>query len=342
MLAATAKALLAGYDGRWRHTHQEMVLEQVEAEFVGPLASVDPPVQSESWQIGGRLDKIVRDAHGTCLYDHKTTSQTIEDPNGLFWRGLQTDSQHQHYELLAWLNGIKFDRIVWDVVRKPTIRPRRLTKAETDALASSGQWHGAAISRDGLEETIQHGRESVELFGARLTAEVLNNPARYFARRTVVRSRPELAEYANELFQIGQSMDQARRESSHYRNAAACFQYGTPCEYLEICSGHDREDSQNWQRSTAIHRELDTIEGGSELITHSRLQCFLTCRRKHYYRYELGLDPAEAQQRDALFFGRLWHAALDVYWHFACHSETDANPNAPDTSPKQAPTERNS
>ena len=336
-LAAAAKALLAGYDAAWRHANCDMVLQHVEAELVAPLASVNPPVESDSWQIGGRLDKVVCDDHGTCLYDHKTTSQVIDDPNGLFWRSLQVDSQHRHYELLAWLNGIQFDRIVWDVVRKPTIRPRRLRKSDLDALSTSGKWHGTAISDEALDEAIQAGRENVELFGARVKVEVLKEPQRYFARRTVVRSRGELADYADELFQVGQSMQQARTLGRHYRNAAACFQYGAPCEYLELCSGHDREDSDNWQRTSDVHRELETVEDGSNLITHSRQQCFLTCRRKHYYRYELGLDRAQAAERQSLFFGRLWHAALDVYWQLTCQSETEAADDR-NTSPEQAPT----
>jgi hypothetical protein len=312
--------MLAGYDATWGCSQGGMLLEHVEAELVAPLPSIEPPFVSDSWQIGGRLDKIVSDEHGTCLYDHKTTSQSIDDLNGFFWRSLQVDSQHQHYELLAWLNGIRFDRIVWDVARKPSIRPRKLSKAERDQLATASTWQGVPISSESAEEAIQEGRENVELFEARVRREVLESPDRYYARRTVVRSRPELAEFAGELFQVGQSMEQARRLGRHYRNPSACLQYGTPCEYLDLCSAHDREDSGNWQRTRAVHRELETIadEEGANLITQSRRQCFLTCRRKHYYRYELGLDRVAAAEREALLFGRVWHAALDVYWQHSC------------------------
>jgi hypothetical protein len=47
-----------------------------------------------------------------------------------------------------------------------------------------------------------------------------------------------------------------------------------------------------------------------ELLTHSRLSCFRSCPRKHYYRYELGLRPEETSL--ALKVGSAFHAALEA------------------------------
>ena len=50
---------------------------------------------------------------------------------------------------------------------------------------------------------------------------------------------------------------------------------------------------------------------GSDILTHSRMQCFKTCRRKHYYRYILGL------RRDVdgkpLRIGSAFHLGLDIF-----------------------------
>lgn len=48
----------------------------------------------------------------------------------------------------------------------------------------------------------------------------------------------------------------------------------------------------------------------TELMTASRMSAFLTCPRKHYYRYELGL--ASLEKSPALRFGSAWHAALEA------------------------------
>lgn len=50
---------------------------------------------------------------------------------------------------------------------------------------------------------------------------------------------------------------------------------------------------------------------GHNLLTHSRQQCFQTCRRKHYFRYVLGVRPASDAK--PLRLGRAIHEALDLH-----------------------------
>ena len=49
-----------------------------------------------------------------------------------------------------------------------------------------------------------------------------------------------------------------------------------------------------------------------ELLTASRMNCLLSCPRKHYYRYEVGLR--RSVDGDALRFGSAWHVAMEARW----------------------------
>ena len=49
-----------------------------------------------------------------------------------------------------------------------------------------------------------------------------------------------------------------------------------------------------------------------QLLTASRINCFLACPRRHYWRYELGLKPVIGT--DALNFGSAWHRAMEARW----------------------------
>jgi CRISPR/Cas system-associated exonuclease Cas4 (RecB family) len=61
--------------------------------------------------------------------------------------------------------------------------------------------------------------------------------------------------------------------------------------------------------------ELPGIEGdGRNVLTNSRIRCFQTCRRKHFYEYELGVERQDEEEREALYFGNLWHAALEAWF----------------------------
>jgi len=90
--------------------------------------------------------------------------------------------------------------------------------------------------------------------------------------------------------------------------------YGTPCLYLGICSGSDTPNSDRWEFKGSVHEELETDGDGRDLLTNSRVRCFQTCRRKHFYQYELGIKRVAAEDREPLIFGTAWHDAMDVYW----------------------------
>ena len=90
--------------------------------------------------------------------------------------------------------------------------------------------------------------------------------------------------------------------------------YGSPCKYLGICSGHDEPDSNNWQKRDLVHIELPELEGdGRDVLTNSRIRTFQTCRRKHFYQYDIGSERINEEEREALYFGSCFHAALAAW-----------------------------
>lgn len=321
-IAATVKGLLVGYDWKWSNAQSEIVLLETEGTYVGPLTNIETGKDSRTWRVGGKLDKLAND-QGKVLYDHKTTSQDIEDPNGTYWRQLVIEGQASHYELLLLMNGIRLDRIVWDVTRKPGIKPKKLAIADRKAVTSLGLYCGYKVTPETQTQLITEERENEELFMFRVARETLDDPARYFARRSVPRTREELHEYAVELWEIGQEMLGTRNTGRHFRNSGACMNYGTPCEFLGICSGHDTVDSDKWTRKEQVHNELTLDGDGKDLITNSRIRCYQTCRRKHHYKYDLGIERVDAEEREALYFGSLWGLVLDAYWSASCRKETN-------------------
>lgn len=91
--------------------------------------------------------------------------------------------------------------------------------------------------------------------------------------------------------------------------------YGSPCKFLGICSGHDTPDSDKWRRKKERHPELgDAIEHDADALTNSRIRTFQTCRRKHFYEYELGIERQDEDEKEALYFGAMFHAALEAWW----------------------------
>ena len=160
LAVATVMGLLAGYDARWAESTQRMRLQSVESEHVAPLKNIETGRNSRTWQLGGKLDKIVDDSGAAARYDnitpdvvmidHKTTSMDIAPDSG-YWRQLAIDGQASHYELLLLASGFKLDRIVWDVVRKPGIRPKKIAKATRASVVADRTYCGRRVSSDTLE-----------------------------------------------------------------------------------------------------------------------------------------------------------------------------------------------
>ncbi len=50
-----------------------------------------------------------------------------------------------------------------------------------------------------------------------------------------------------------------------------------------------------------------------ELLTASRMNCLVSCARKHFFRYECGLKPTT--ESEALRFGTAWHAGMEARWN---------------------------
>lgn len=329
---AKARAMMIGYharyaDQRWRTVE----LEQV--NFL-PLINPETGAKSRTWSVATKPDGIATlgGKNDLSLLEHKTTAEDIADPAAPYWRRLAIDGQVSHYGLGELVNGRKVNGTLYDVLRKATIRPKRIVKGSPKKTAeenfgtwqeieTTGSYFGFLLNEYheiDIEAARESGNETPALFELRLLHDVLSRPDRYYQRRNVPRLDDELAEYAAELWDMGKDMLTARTEGRHYRNTSHCNAYGSVCPYLSLCAGVDDDDSQNWRRLDVVHRELSEHAmpdgDGRAVLTNSRLNLFKSCRRKHYYRYELGIVPAADEEREALAFGTLIHKALEAWW----------------------------
>lgn len=314
LVAAKVRGLMRGYDARWRDAGYVPI--SVEQTITADLINIATEKKSRSYMLAGKLDVVAEYQGRRVLIDHKTTSNDIADPNAPYWRQLVIEGQASHYYLLEWLNGRKIDTAVWDCLKKPSIRPKKLTKAERASVVASRQYFGNELPIDELEWLQVDETESLLMYEHRLAHDcTVERPEYYFQRRGVPRMDSELHEYATELWAHSQDMLHANRTNYHPRNSGACFTYGTACQFLGVCSGHDTIDSDKWERLEQVHAELD-LEGtdGRDVLTNSRIRCFQTCRRKEFYVYQLGVKPVDEEERENLYFGQLWHLCQQIWW----------------------------
>jgi hypothetical protein len=314
LVAAKCRGLMRGYHERWKDCGYRVL--ETEEHIISDMYHLDTERSSEHWRVAGKVDAVVEIDGRSYLLDHKTTSADISDPNSPYWRQLAVEGQINHYMLMLWQLGRKVDGAVWDVIRKPSISPKKLPKAERAAIASLGTYCGQRVSDDAKAHVVAHESENHELYEIRLAHDCTKTrPEWYFQRRNVNRLDGEIAEYADELWEHGQDiLMQQIKPKLPPRNSGACMLYGTPCKFLGICSGYDTPDSDKWARKEQVHVELDLDGDGRDVLTNSSIRCWQTCRRKYHYQYRMGLERADYRDSEALRTGTLFHIAMEAYF----------------------------
>lgn len=135
--AVKARALLLGYDARWANEPYEVL--RVQPMFRTAVLNPTTGRPSSTFELGGKLDVLVRDIRTgeIAIVETKTTSDDIAMTSD-YWRSVSvTDPQVSTYykgarEILREM-GISGDpaRCIYDVIRKPTIKPYRATPLES-------------------------------------------------------------------------------------------------------------------------------------------------------------------------------------------------------------------
>jgi len=200
-------------------------------------------------------------------------------------------------------------------------------------IAESGSFGGLAVSQGALSIVRDiyesnrgksggfngklHERELLELYGLRLRGMIREDSSKWFGRLVLTRTDDELELYARELWELTADVRRGRKSSISPRNSGSCWNFNRACEFFDVCTGtSDIEDRSLFTQEGSVHVELSTDfpDQGKDIITNSRLGTFLTCREKHRLRYEEGFRPVGRSDSDALWWGSLFHEALEIVW----------------------------
>lgn len=238
--AVRLRVLLRGYDARWAsETH---TVAGVEVEFRAPLVNPQTGAASRTYMLGGKIDVLLEQG----FIEHKTCSQEI-GVGSTYWRKLILDSQVSTYYAGARALGRDVERCIYDVIRKPAMRPLKATPEDSRKFTKDGRLYANQRAED----------ETVEEYEARLTEEVAQNPDRYYQRGEVVRLETEEREAQLDAWQLTRALRESQLAGRFPRNADACERYGRMCEFFPVCSGEGSlEDPALYQRVANVHQEL--------------------------------------------------------------------------------------
>jgi len=249
--------MLRGYDRHWIGQCLRYRTIAVEQQFRAPLLNPETMLPSRTWELAGKVDAIAADYETgkTVVVEHKTCSEDIDDAACDYWAKLSMDHQCSAYVLGAEALGHEVDEILYDVIRKPGLRPKLATPAESRKYKKDGS----------LYANLRDADESPDEYRVRFHDEIKARPGRYYQRRQVMRSNSQLRDFLFDAWQQAKQMHEAERMGRSPRNPEACHRFGR-CWAWDICAnGLDPEASPDlFVRLDDIHPELKEEENGTE------------------------------------------------------------------------------
>jgi hypothetical protein len=246
--AMTLKALFEGYRNRWeeydRNTYEAICTERA---FKAPLMNPETGGISKTFHLAGKIDALAKEkATGkVVIVEHKTTGQDI-GPGSDYWRKLPIDGQVSGYYVGAEAIDYPASKCLYDVIRKPTIKPLKATPEDKRKYNKDGS----------LSKACRENDETPDEWYERLTADIASRPDYYYARIEISRSDNDLMEYLFDMWAVSREISDAQRMNRWSRNPQACSVFGT-CEYFGVCTGEqDIDDVTLFRTAERANEEL--------------------------------------------------------------------------------------
>jgi hypothetical protein len=203
------------------------------------------------------------------LEELKTCGQDI-GPESDYVKRLRIDAQISLYFDAAKKTGHDVQTVLYDIIRKPTIRPKSIPVLDDAGLKIVlDQTNGQRVfKKDGEPrrsatdgQIMQIRIELPQEYGDRLTADIGERPDFYFARYEIPRLDADLIEARFEFWQMGQLLRDCEKFGRWPRNTGSCIGFGR-CPYFELCTGGYEIESgiipAGFVRVDDVHQELVT------------------------------------------------------------------------------------
>lgn len=255
-MIATLTQLMIGYTARWADAEYRAVA--IEVEYAMPL--VDPDTGETHPTIGlmGIIDKVVLDAADKPhVMEHKSTASDI-DSGASYWDSVRTlDAQVSGYLDGARSLGYAVDDVIWDVVRKPTLKPYKATPEEERKYTKPTK----KDPESRLYASQREHDETPEEYGLRILADIGANPAKYFARGPIVRLEADELRHRRDTWHSIRQMADVTEHGWRVHNRFACRDFGS-CDFRAVCEGRASIDDDTLFRTKTPRMQLNARGGG--------------------------------------------------------------------------------
>jgi RecB family exonuclease len=237
----TIVALVVGNLWRWGDDR----LEIIESEFEFNLPLVNPATgrKTPNFTLAGKIDGIIRLEDGRlAVLEHKTTSEDFHEGTP-YHRRLFLDSQLTTYVYAARRMGFDVSTCLYDVTRKPLLKPTPVPLLDEDGLKvildkdgnrvknKNGSWRQVQSIDDGM---ILRSRPMMpEEWSDKVLGDVSERHHFYFGRIEIPRLDSDIDEYVAEIWDVQRTIAEAKNSGRWFKTVSrdTCVY----CPYFDLC-----------------------------------------------------------------------------------------------------------
>ncbi len=238
---ATVSTLVGGYALRWWGGGIGIV--ETELEFNLPLVNPETGSKSRLFQLAGKIDGIDRLEDGRiAVTEHKFLNDDISQDSFL-WQQLQLNPQITIYTLAARMMGYDVDCVLYDVIRKPTIKPTDVPlRDENDCKVVVDKSGSRVFKKDGSPRESASTKEGFALktrpmevmeWVEKLNADIIARQEFYYCRQEIVRLEMDLEEGSFHLWRLAKAIRECQKSGAWLRTCA--FNTCKFCGYFNLC-----------------------------------------------------------------------------------------------------------
>jgi hypothetical protein len=270
----TILRLLCGYDWRWKN--DRLTYLATEQSFRLPLINPETGKPSRIFELAGKIDGIVvLEDQRLAVKESKLLGDDIS-PDSDLWRRLRIDLQISTYVYAARQLGYNVDTVLYDVTRKPTIKPTPVAcidelgvkivldkHGERVRTKNGKMWRQTASTDDGY--VLQTRDMTADEWGSKLNNDIGERPDFYYSRVEVPRLDQDIREYQAELWEIQKTIRDAQVNDRWFRtvNSNTC----PYCEYFGPCTNSWKQSDplpDSFTILSNVHPELGEVHEHSD------------------------------------------------------------------------------
>jgi hypothetical protein len=261
----TVKCLIVGYGWRWQDAPLKILA--TEQKFQIHICNPATGFGSKSYDLAGKIDGIVELQDGRlAVQEHKFLSESIDADSDL-WQRMQIDQQITIYVIAARQLGFDVATVLYDVIRKPTIKPTPVPVLDENGMkivldvqgnrpmTARGQFYQAGNSEKGL--TLQLREMTVDEWGKKLLADIYERPDFYYVRKELPRLDSDLEEFKTELWDTQKTVSEAWNKDRFYRTVD--FNTCPYCPFMSLCLSKWKTNDplpEGFKIVEIVHQEL--------------------------------------------------------------------------------------